>query len=110
MLGMLLSPLTVLLLNLWIIRRSTGFAPRFIESFIIPLLVSGAAGGFTRWFYLHFVRFFPGEGPAVLLAAVAGCGVCLLLFLLTGLRPLRYYQTLQEDKQKNALRSGKKLV
>ncbi|MCI8623516.1 MAG: oligosaccharide flippase family protein [Provencibacterium sp.] len=111
--GMILSPFAVLLLNLWFIKDSTGFAPRWLESFVIPLLVSGTAGGFTRWFYRRFGPALPGDGFAVLAAAAVGGGVCFLLFLLTGLRPLRYYRTLLDAGQRretDALRMNKKLV
>lgn len=100
MLGMILSPLAVLLMSLRYIKKATGFSPRLLESFVIPLLVAGAAGGFTRFAYLRFSPALAGEGWAVLFSALVGCGACLLLFLLTGLRPLRYYRTLLDTSPK----------
>lgn len=103
LLGGVLSPLFVLLFNLVLIRRHSGFSPRWTESLLLPLLTSLVAGLFTRYFYLTLLPTSCGEIAALALSAALGGGICLCIFLLTGLRPIRYYRTLAVPTEKRSL-------
>lgn len=95
-LGMIVGPLCVLLLSLGLIRRYTGCSPRLGECFLVPLLAAGVAGGFARWSYLS-LRVQMGADALLLpmmFAVVFGVAVCGGVLYLSGLRPVRYLQTL----------------
>lgn len=92
--GMILSPLAVLLLSLEAIRYKTGCAPAFYDSFLLPMLAAGVTGMFARYFYVTFLPLFGGQLLPILAAAACSGGICIAIFLMAGLHPLRYYKTL----------------
>lgn len=92
--GMILGPLIVLLLNLISIRQFSSFSPRFSECFLIPLLAGGVSGEFTRYFYRTLQLADGGELGKILLSMALGAMICCVIFLYTGLHPVRYLKTI----------------
>lgn len=99
-LGMAVSPLVVLMLNLWLIQKKTKHAPDYAESFVIPFAVACVAGGFTHFFYRLVWLRTAHEGLSLSAGALVGVGVCAACFMLTGLRPVRYLKTLALPKRR----------
>lgn len=95
--GMIVGPFSVLIISLHLIHRYTGCLPDMGESFLIPLLAAGVAGGFARWCYRSLcTRPLPGELTPIVLSALFGGAVCAGTLYLAGLRPVRYVRTLME--------------
>lgn len=95
LLGMIVAPCVVLLLNLWLIQKKTGVIPDVVESYLIPLVIAGVTGGFTHFFYRAALAVMRSEW-ALLLAAVLGVLIAGACIVVSGVHPVKYLRRLKK--------------
>lgn len=103
MLGMIVSPVVVLIIDLVLIYRYTGYVPNWMDSFIIPALAAGVAGGFSLYFYKIIYTRLGSALLSIGSSILFSVSICLLIFLISGLRPIRYFKTVQVKKNKRGI-------
>ena len=74
---MVVSPIPVVLANLWGLLRKTGLHPRLFHTFGAPILCGATVFLWVRVFYSYFLGVCGSQWGAVLLAA----GGALVLYL-----------------------------
>ena len=96
-LGMIGCSSLVVFCNLRLIRRTAQVRLHFERCFLQPALVALVAGLMTNAVYLSF-RQNLGAQWALLPAFGIAVFVCILLYLLIGIRPVRYFRSVLEKK------------
>ncbi len=89
--GMIVCGSLIVLLNLRLIVKKTGVRFSLAKQFLLPLLVAVIAGLFSNAIYTVLRPQMSAVG-AVLTTLAGAVGVYILLILMIGIRPVRYFK------------------